>query len=165
MIKIIRVSHYIKMIIKENTIRIKIEEKINKISNENLIEIFCTILAFNELEKEKGNDYNKVWLNIKYKKEMIISEYINIFKIIRTPFIYEFIKYFKNIDEKFNKQNIETKLDINEYLEEIEEISQEIIIIMIFKIETSEEDLIKKRNNLIKLFKFSYTDEMFENMK
>jgi hypothetical protein len=48
------------MIIKENTIRIKIEEKINKISNENLIEIFCTILAFNELEKEKGNDYNKV---------------------------------------------------------------------------------------------------------
>jgi len=153
------------MIIKENTIRIKIEEKINKISNENLIEIFCTILAFNELEKEKGNDYNKVWLNIKYKKEMIISEYINIFKIIRTPFIYEFIKYFKNIDEKFNKQNIETKLDINEYLEEIEEISQEIIIIMIFKIETSEEDLIKKRNNLIKLFKFSYTDEMFENMK
>lgn len=153
------------MIIKENTIRIKIEEKINKISNENLIEIFCTILAFNELEKEKGNDYNKVWLNIKYKKEMIISEYINIFKIIRTPFIYEFIKYFKNIDEKFNKQNIETKLDINEYLEEIEEISQEIIIIMIFKIETNEEDLIKKRNNLIKLFKFSYTDEMFENMK
>ena len=153
------------MIIKENTIRIKIEEKINKISNENLIEIFCTILAFNELEKEKGNDYNKVWLNIKYKKEMIISEYINIFKIIRTPFIYEFIKYFKNIDEKFNKQNIETKLDINEYLEEIEEISQEIIIIMIFKIETSEENLIKKRNNLIKLFKFSYTDEMFENMK
>ena len=135
------------MIIKENTIRIKIEEKINKISNENLIEIFCTILAFNELEKEKGNDYNKVWLNIKYKKEMIISEYINIFKIIRTPFIYEFIKYFKNIDEKFNKQNIETKLDINEYLEEIEEISQEIIIIMIFKIETSEEDLIEKRNN------------------
>jgi len=96
---------------------------------------------------------------------MIISEYINIFKIIRTPFIYEFIKYFKNIDEKFNKQNIETKLDINEYLEEIEEISQEIIIIMIFKIETSEEDLIEKRNNLIKLFKFSYTDEMFENMK
>ena len=78
---------------------------------------------------------------------MIISEYINIFKIIRTPFIYEFIKYFKNIDEKFNKQNIETKLDINEYLEEIEEISQEIIIIMIFKIETNEEDLIKKRNN------------------
>lgn len=153
------------MIIKENTIKIKIEEKINKISNENLIEIFCTILAFNELEKEKGNDYNKVWLNIKYKKEMIISEYINIFKIIRTPFIYEFIKYFKNIDEKFNKQNIETKLDINEYLEEIEEISQEIIIIMIFKIETSEEDLIEKRNNLIKLFKFSYTDEMFENMK
>lgn len=153
------------MIIKENTIRIKIEEKINKISNENLIEIFCTILAFNELEKEKGNDYNKVWLNIKYKKEMIISEYINIFKIIRTPFIYEFIKYFKNIDEKFNKQNIETKLDINEYLEEIEEISQEIIIIMIFKIETNEEDLIKKRNNLIKLFKFSYTDQMFENMK
>lgn len=153
------------MIIKENTIRIKIEEKINKISNENLIKIFCTILAFNELEKEKGNDYNKVWLNIKYKKEMIISEYINIFKIIRTPFIYEFIKYFKNIDEKFNKQNIETKLDINEYLEEIEEISQEIIIIMIFKIETSEEDLIKKRNDLIKLFKFSYTDEMFENMK
>lgn len=153
------------MIIKENTIRIKIEEKINKISNENLIEIFCTILAFNELEKEKGNDYNKVWLNIKYKKEMIISEYINIFKIIRTPFIYEFIKYFKNIDEKFNKQNIETKLDINEYLEEIEEISQEIIIIMIFKIETNEEDLIKKRNNLIKLFKFSYTDEMFKNMK
>ena len=153
------------MIIKENTIRIKIEEKINKISNENLIKIFCTILAFNELEKEKGNDYNKVWLNIKYKKEMIISEYINIFKIIRTPFIYEFIKYFKNIDEKFNKQNIETKLDINEYLEEIEEISQEIIIIMIFKIETNEEDLIKKRNNLIKLFKFSYTDKMFEDMK
>jgi len=154
------------MIIKENTIRIKIEEKINKLSNENLINIFCTILAFNISEREKkGNDYNKVWLNIKYKKEMIVSEYINIFKLIRTPFIYEFVKYFKNIDEKFNKQNTETKIDINEYLEEIEEISQEIIIIMVFKIETKEEDLLREANNLIKLFKLSYSEEMFNNIK
>ena len=96
---------------------------------------------------------------------MMVSEYINIFKLVRTPFIYEFVKYFKNIDEKFNKQNTETKIDINEYLEEIDEISQEIIIIMVFKIETKEEDLLREATNLAKLFKLGYSDEMFNNIK
>jgi len=34
-------------------------EKINEISNKNLIELFCIINAFNIKEIEKGNEYNK----------------------------------------------------------------------------------------------------------
>lgn len=83
-------------------------EKINEISNKNLIELFCIINAFNIKEIEKGNEYNKGWIKIKYIKEMSITEYINIFKLVRIPILYDFVKYFKEIEEKFENQNVET---------------------------------------------------------
>jgi len=45
------------MEIKENTMRIKIDEKINTVKKENLIKIFSIIAALKKLEK--GNEYDK----------------------------------------------------------------------------------------------------------
>ena len=89
-------------------------------------------MAFKKVEK--GNECEKAWVKLKYRKEMVINEYLNIFKIVRKPFIYEFINYFRSIEEKFGTQSSDTKIDINEYLNEIENINQEIVIVMTFKI-------------------------------
>ncbi len=80
---------------------------------------------------------------------MVITEYVNIFNIIRKPFLYEFVKYFKNIENKYDSQSQETKLNIDDYFSQIEDISQEIIIIMVFNIESNEEE-IKKVETIIK---------------
>ncbi len=141
------------MEIKENTMRIKIDEKINKVKKENLIKIFSIIAALKKLEK--GNEYDKAWIHLRYKKEMMVSEYINIFKIVRKPFLYDFMSYFENIDEKFNRQNTETKINLDDYLEEIEEISQEILIIMVFEIKTSKKEIVKEAERIIKMIEIS----------
>lgn len=146
------------MEIKENKIRIKIEEKINKIKKENLLKIFCIIAAFKKVEK--GNEYEKAWIHLKYKKEMMISEYINIFKIVRTPFLYEFISYFKNMDEKFNRQNTETKIGLNDYLEEIEEISQEILIVMVFNIKSDIKEIEEEAEKIMKIIEVIDIDSL-----
>lgn len=141
------------MEIKENTMRIKIDEKINKVKKENLIKVFSIIAALKKLEK--GNEYDKAWIHLRYKKEMMVSEYINIFKIVRKPFLYDFMNYFENIDEKFNRQNTETKINLDDYLEEIEEISQEILIIMVFEIKTSKKEIVKEAERIIKMIEIS----------
>jgi len=46
-------------LIEKKILKIKMNEKINEISNKNLIELFCIINAFNIKEIEKGNEYNK----------------------------------------------------------------------------------------------------------
>ena len=97
---------------------------------------------------------------------MIINEYINIFNIIRIPLFYDFIKYFKTIKEKFNNQETESKININEYLEQIENISQEIIIIMVFNIETTLNEIEEKKNIFIKYLKINNMDiEIFNTIK
>jgi hypothetical protein len=72
-----------------------------------------------------------------------VNEYINIFKIIRKPFLYDFVKYFKSIDEKYGSQNSETKLNLDDYFNQIDEISQEILIIMVFNIESKRDEIMK----------------------
>jgi hypothetical protein len=59
------------------------------------------------------------------------------------------VKYFKNIENKYDSQSQETKLNIDDYFSQIEDISQEIIIIMVFNIESNEEE-IKKVETIIK---------------
>ena len=133
-------------------------EKINEISNKNLIELFCIINAFNIKEIEKGNEYNKGWIKIKYIKEMSITEYINIFKLVRIPILYDFVKYFKEIEEKFENQNVETKINVNDYIQETQQISQEIIIEMVFDIKCTIEEIEEVKKALIESIKINKVD-------
>lgn len=157
------------MTIKDKTLKIEIKNKINEIKKEDLLEIFCIINSFKILETKKGNEYEKAWIKIKYIKNTIITEYINIFKLIRTPMLYEFINYFSSIKENLNPQNTETKLNITDYLEEIENISQDIIIYMVFNIETKPEEIEIEKNKLKKIIQATaadkYTFELIENKK
>ena len=79
-------------------------EKINEISNKNLIELFCIINAFNIKEIEKGNEYNKGWIKIKYIKEMSITEYINILKVLISG--HSIFKIFTQFHQVDNNQKI-----------------------------------------------------------
>ena len=81
---------------------------------------------------------------------MTTTEYINIFNLVRIPSFYDFVKYFKNINTKFSTQETETKINLNDYLIETENISQEIILILVFNIETSIEEIQKKEKILLK---------------
>lgn len=139
--------------IKEKIFKIKIENKINDIKINELIEIFCTIKAFQKIETKNGNEYEKAWLKIKYKKEMVVNEYINIFKLVRLPFLYDFIEYFTTIEKKFDEQTTDTKINIDDYLLQNENISQEIIIIMVFNIKATLGEIIKKKKGLLKIIK------------
>lgn len=145
--------------IKEKILKIKMKEKINEISEENIIELYCIITSLKIKERKKGNEYDKAWIKIKYLKGTIITEYLNIFKIVREPLLFDFVNYFKSIKEKISNQNTDTKLNINEYWESEENISQEIIIIMVFNIETTEEELNIKKEEIKKQIKIAGIEE------
>jgi len=121
--------------LKEKILRIKINEKINEIKNENIIEIFNIIHAFRKLEIKKGNEYESAWIKIKYTNNMLETKYLNIFKLVRNPNLNDFVEYLKTIKEKLGSQNTDTKMHLDDYFEEEIEISQEIEIKMIFSIE------------------------------
>ena len=106
----------------------------NELIREDVIKIFSIIEAFQKLETKKGNECEHGWIKLTYIKEMKTTEYINIFKLIRKPILYDFLSYFLSINENFSKQNVDTKLNLDDYTESIENTSQEIIIIMVFKI-------------------------------
>lgn len=155
-----------KIKINENILKIEIDEKINEISEKNLIELFCIVSAFQQIENKNGNEYDKAWLKIEYIKSMLIKEYMNIFKIIRTPTIVEFLKYFTSIEEKFNIQNTETRINMEDYIETTEEISQEIIISMIFNIKTNENEIKKRKEIILNTLKINNMDtEIFKLIK
>lgn len=154
----------IKINIENNIFKITIKEKINEIKEKNLIELFCVILALNVIEIKNGNEYEKAQIKIKYINNTLITEYINIFKIIRTPTIYEFLKYFTTIEEKYNLQNTETKLHLNDYIEVNNNISQEIIITMIFKIKTEITEITKKTNTIKNSLKIGNMDNEIFNL-
>lgn len=153
-------------IIKDKIIKIIIEDKIDKIEDNNLIDLFCIINAINTLEIKKGNEYEKAYIKLKYIDNMVINEYINIFTIVRVPVFYEFVKYFKSIKKNIEEQNVETKIDINEYLSKIENVSQEVIITMIFNIESTEKDIKIKKDMFKQLIKINNMDiEIFNIIK
>jgi hypothetical protein len=152
--------------INKNILKIKIKNKINEMSEEEMIELFSLISAFKIEEKRKGNEYDKAWLKIKYVKNLVITEHINVFNLIRLPNLYEFIKYFINIEKKFDSQNTETKALVNDYFEKTENISQEIIIIMVFDIESSLSNIDSKKIMIAKSLKIGETwKDLFEMLK
>jgi hypothetical protein len=132
--------------------KIKLKNKINELNNNTLINLYCIILSFNLLEFKNGNEYDKAQIRLKYVQNMLVIEHINIFKILRTITLFEFLKYFKTWEDKYNKQNIETKVNINDYLEKTENISQEIIITMVFKIQTTIKEVKEKEKFLLSTF-------------
>jgi len=88
-----------------------------------------------------------------------VNEYINIFKIIRKPFLYDFVKYFKSINEKYSSQNSETKLNLDDYFNQIDELSQEILIIMVFDIESKKDEIMKIKEIIKESLKINNMDE------
>jgi len=89
---------------------------------------------------------------------MSITEYINIFKLVRIPILYDFVKYFKEIEEKFENQNVETKINVNDYIQETQQISQEIIIEMVFDIKCTIEEIEEVKKALIESIKINKVD-------
>ncbi len=152
--------------LKEKILRIKINEKINEIKNENIIEIFNIIHAFRKLEIKKGNEYESAWIKIKYTNNMLETKYLNIFKLVRNPNLNDFVEYLKTIKEKLGSQNTDTKMHLDDYFEEEIEISQEIEIKMIFSIETNINEIEKEQKRLINIMKITEIDkEIFEMIK
>ena len=137
-----------KIIIKENEFKLIIKKKMSKLVKEDIIKIFSILESFKKLEIKKGNEYEHGWIKLTYLKEMKTSEYINIFKLVRNPILYDFLSYFLTINENFNKQSTDTKINLDDYIESMEETSQEIIIIMVFKITTKHNQIEKKSKKI-----------------
>lgn len=83
---------------------------------------------------------------------MITTEYINIFNLCRTYTTYEIINYFKNFKKNYDIQNTNTTLNINEYITETQNISQELYIIFLFNIKTNKLKINTLKNKIIKNF-------------
>ncbi len=95
----------------------------------------------------------------------MITEYLNIFKIVRKPYLSEFVTYFTKIEEKFSTQSNDTKITLDDYFNEIEEISQEIIIVMVFEIDSDNELIQKKKQRILSILKINDMDvEIFEQV-
>ena len=80
--------------IKENEFKLIVNKKMNELIKEDVIKIFSIIEAFQKLETKKGNECEHGWIKLTYIKEMKTTEYINIFKLIRKPILYDFLSYF-----------------------------------------------------------------------
>jgi hypothetical protein len=55
--------------------------------------------------------------------------------------LYSFVNYIKKIERNFDSQNTETKINLDDYFTQTENISQEIVILMMFEIESEEEKI------------------------
>ena len=142
--------------IKDNNITIKINNKIDKLNTDEILNIYAYIRAIkaNEIKIHK-NEYQNAFLKIEFEQTFKTIEYINIFKIIRVPEILEFSEFIKNIKKKFSIQNPDTILYLDDYFEEITIYSQEIIINIIFKLETNITTLKKDQEKILKILKIS----------
>ncbi len=155
-----------KIEINKKMLKIKILEKINELKKENIIDIFCIIWAFKIEEKSRGNEYDSAWIKIKYIKNLVITENINIFNMVRIPDLYNFVNYIKKIEKNFDSQNAETKMNLDDYFTQTENISQEIIILMMFEIESKEERIKETKEKLKNNLKMTGADiEIFSLVK
>ena len=89
---------------------------------------------------------------------MVITENINIFNLVRLPELYSFVNYIKKIEKNFDSQNTETKINLNDYFTKTENISQEIVILMMFDIESTSFELVKTQEKLINSLKITNAD-------
>ena len=144
--------------INKKIFKIKMIDKVNELKKEDIINVFCMILAFKIEEKRKGNEYDSAWIKIKYQRNLVITENINIFNLVRLPELYNFVNYIKKIEKNFDSQNTETKINLNDYFTQTENISQEIVILMMFDIESTSCELIKTQEKLINNLKLTNAD-------
>jgi len=152
--------------IKGKTIEIKLKDKINETGENTLVELFCVISAIRALENEKGNGFEAASIKLKYLENMIVTEYINISNLVKAPIFYEFIKFFINIKKNSYLQNTDTKLNINDYLSRIENISQSLIITMVFNIDSTLEEVERKKEVYRNFLKINNMDvEIFNVIK
>ena len=155
-----------KIEINKKILKIKILEKMNELKKENIIDIFCVIWAFKIEEKNRGNEYDSAWIRIKYIKNLVITENINVFNIVRIPDLYSFVNYIKKIERNFDSQNTETKINLDDYFTQTENISQEIVILMMFEIESEEEKIKETKEKLKNNLKMTGADiEIFDLIK
>jgi hypothetical protein len=97
---------------------------------------------------------------------MMITEYINISHLVKVPTFYEFIKFFLKIKKKSCLQGVDTKLNINDYVSKIENISQAILINMVFDVESDLKEITKKTEIYFNLLKINNMDvEIFNIIK
>ena len=144
--------------INKKIFKIRMIDRIDELKKEDIVRIFCMILAFKIEEKRKGNEYDSAWIKIKYQRNLIITENINIFNLVRLPELYNFVNYIKKIEKNFDSQNTDTKINLNDYFTQTENISQEIVILMMFNIESKSFELIKTQEKLINSLKRTNAD-------
>lgn len=143
--------------------KIKLEDKINELKKDDIIDVFCLIWAFKIEEKKKGNEYDSAWIKIKYIKNLVITENINIFNLVRLPDLYNFVNYIKKIEKNFDSQNTETKMHLDDYFNQIHNVSQEIVILMVFEIESDIIEIEKTKEKLKNNLKITNSDvEVFD---
>lgn len=143
--------------------KIKLEDKINELKKDDIIDVFCLIWAFKIEEKKKGNEYDSAWIKIKYIKNLVITENINIFNLVRLPDLYNFVNYIKKIEKNFDSQNTETKMHLDDYFNQIHNVSQEIVILMVFEIESDIIEIERTKEKLKNNLKITNSDvEVFD---
>lgn len=151
--------------IENKFLRISIEKNIVELNKNEIFEIYGIIHAIRILEIKKGNEYDNPYLEIKYSTNMVITEYINIFNLCRTYNNYEILKYFINFKEKFNIQNTDTNLILDEYIIKKENISQKIFIVFICNIRSTLEEIQTYKNKLLQLINIDEIYEIIKNEK
>lgn len=106
-----------------------------------------------------GNEYETAFIKLSYLNNMPIIEYINIFKMVRNPNLFDVAKFFLKFDEKFNRQNSDTNIALDDYILEVENITQEINITMVFNIKTNSDTLYTESLKILKILKIDNSDE------
>lgn len=149
--------------INKKIMKIKLEDKINELKKDDIIDVFCLIWAFKIEEKKKGNEYDSAWIKIRYIKNLVITENINIFNLVRLPDLYNFVNYIKKIEKNFDSQNTETKMHLDDYFNQIHNVSQEIVILMMFEIESDIIEIKRTKEKLKNNLKMTNSDvEIFD---
>lgn len=133
----------------KNIANISVRERVFNLSDSDVLELYSYIEAFNVLEiRGKGNIYERTELVITYDDDLKVVEYINIYNVITTSYMYDFFKYFLNARDRFSAQAIDTKINLSDYLSTDAEVRQHIRLQMVFDVEAGEDKLEQFANEL-----------------
>ena len=73
------------------------------------------------------------------------------------------MNYIKKIEKNFDSQNTETKMHLDDYFNQIHDVSQEIVILMIFEIESDIIEIERTKEKLKNNLKITNSDvEVFD---
>ena len=129
-------------------IEIRINKALYEITVKEIEELFAIIKAFKTLEL-KNNELDEAWIQITSINQWEETKYINIFKMVRNcRFLGDFEEYFRLFNKHF-EQSHETKIHLDSYLNNYQEIKQKIIIKTLFPIRTTTKMIIDARNGIM----------------